>query len=141
MTASLYASQNSESHYKEIEGKWKGYFEENNKKYAVFLEISKNKGNESSYNFILTNFTNDGFYVNKSNIIESPEKILTINIEEAGLSSCEKCKFTKGEIIIKILNYKTINLSINSVGPSYWPMNDVEEGMSDISNLLSTKKD
>lgn len=141
LISTSYSSQNIGKEYEQIKGTWKGNFEEKNNSYAVTLEISKNMVIKSSYNFILTNFTNDKFHITKSEITENQPKIITINIENAGLTSCEQCKFTKGKVIIKILNDKTINLSVISVGPSYWPMNDVEEGMTDVADLKLTKID
>ncbi|MCU7616025.1 hypothetical protein NZ698_02345 [Chryseobacterium sp. PBS4-4] len=131
-----YSSQNIDNHYKQIEGIWKGNFEEKSKKYVVSLNVSNSPRFKDSYNFTLTNFTNDRFYVTKSKIMESTEKTFTIVVEEAGLSSCENCKFTKGTITIKTLDNNTIELSVTSVGPSYWRTYDVEQGMTDISNLI-----
>ncbi len=130
-----FAQKTSDSISK-LSGIWTGTIEE----HPIKFEISQNKSN--SFIFSFTNFLNERFTIEKSEIITNEKNEFAINIKEAKFSSprYEKCMFSKGILTISNVSESNMKLNLKSVGPNCFLSYDVIMNMPDMDDTILTKE-
>lgn len=132
----FFLSQNKFNDLKHLKGTWEGSVDGNKVTVNIFNE-EPTKSNVPLITF--TNFQNQKFIIFDALVSKNIVREITLEVQKATLSSCEKCDFVYGEIKIICKDENSIVMNVKGVGPYIWTSYDVKEGMSDINNLELTK--
>ncbi|MGU3376759.1 hypothetical protein [Chryseobacterium sp. M5A1_1a] len=120
----------------QLSGIWSGKIEEQ----PIKFEILENEPNSIIFSF--TNFQNEKFIIQKSDIATNERNEFVINIKKAKFSSSryEKCIFSKGVMTISNVSQNSMKLNLKSVGPTCFLSYDVLMNMPDINDIILTKE-
>ncbi|KQT24637.1 hypothetical protein ASG22_11630 [Chryseobacterium sp. Leaf405] len=129
-------AQKTSENIGKLSGIWTGTIEE----HPIKFEISQNKMNSIVFSF--TNFLNEKFIVQKSDVATNEKNEFVISIKEAKFShpNFEKCIYTQGLLTISDVTQNDVKLNLKSVGPKCFLSYDVIMNMPDINNLKLTKE-